>query len=348
MEDAATVQLDLENTTQHLRDFKLAIEFKHLMKHAPGGVYLLPEFENIRRLHGVIFIRKGLYRDGIFRFVMTLPPHYNSENTHPEIVFTPPVFNPLINPETGLFDLSVEENMQTWNPERHFIVTALTFLKKAFYTKSYDHFPYVANEDAKQMFTTDRDQYLELVQMAVKDSLKRVHDVQPPNCTIILTSNLGASDAEKNGVGFGNQDRTGEITNAVNSFFKPEFRNRLDGIVEFGKLDHVVMIKIVKKFIDSLNAQIKDKNVFVKPTPDVVELLIKKGFNSKMGARPLGRTIDEFIKKPLSKEILFGKLVNGGLVEITAKDDDFEFNFIDVLAKKTPKVKEQIDEVSED
>jgi ATP-dependent Clp protease ATP-binding subunit ClpA len=67
-----------------------------------------------------------------------------------------------------------------------------------------------------------------------------------------------------------------------------------------------------------------------------------------MGARPLGRTIDEFIKKPLSKEILFGKLVNGGVVEITAKDDDFEFNFIDVLAKKTPKVKEQIDEVSED
>jgi ATP-dependent Clp protease ATP-binding subunit ClpA len=168
------------------------------------------------------------------------------------------------------------------------------------------------------------------------------------NCTIILTSNLGASDAEKNGVGFGNQDRTGEITNAVNSFFKPEFRNRLDGIVEFGKLDHIVMIKIVKKFIDSLNAQIKDKNVFVKPTPDAVELLIKKGFNSKMGARPLGRTIDEFIKKPLSKEILFGKLVNGGVVEITAKDDDFEFNFIDVLAKKTPKVKEQIDEVSED
>ncbi len=168
------------------------------------------------------------------------------------------------------------------------------------------------------------------------------------NCTIILTSNLGASDAKKNGVGFGNQDRTGEITNAVNGFFKPEFRNRLDGIVEFGKLDHVVMIKIVKKFIDSLNAQIKDKNVFVKPTPDAVELLIKKGFNSKMGARPLGRTIDEFIKKPLSKEILFGKLVNGGVVEITAKDDDFEFNFIDVLAKKTPKVKEQIDEVSED
>jgi len=200
MEDAATVQLDLENTTQHLRDFKLAIEFKHLMKHAPGGVYLLPEFENIRRLHGVIFIRKGLYRDGIFRFVMTLPPHYNSENTHPEIVFTPPVFNPLINPETGLFDLSVEENMQTWNPERHFIVTALTFLKKAFYTKSYDHFPYVANEDAKQMFTTDRDQYLELVQMAVKDSLKRVHDVQPPNCTIILTEPKPAHDVVRENV----------------------------------------------------------------------------------------------------------------------------------------------------
>jgi ATP-dependent Clp protease ATP-binding subunit ClpA len=155
------------------------------------------------------------------------------------------------------------------------------------------------------------------------------------NAIVILTSNLGASDQEKNAVGFGSQERDGEINAAVNTFFKPEFRNRLDGVIQFGKLDQTTMIKIVKKFIDELNAQIKDKNVHIKPTPDAVELLIKKGFNKKMGARPLGRAIDEHIKKPLSKEILFGKLVAGGIVEIDAVDDAFTFKFIEVLSAKT-------------
>lgn len=151
------------------------------------------------------------------------------------------------------------------------------------------------------------------------------------NAIIILTSNLGAADAERNGVGFGSLERTGDISAAVNSFFKPEFRNRLDGIIQFDKLDHTTMIKIVKKFIDELNSQINNKNIFVKPTPEAVELLIKKGFDTKMGARPLHRTIDNSIKKPLSKEILFGKLVNGGVVEIDADEDEFKFNFIDVM-----------------
>lgn len=151
------------------------------------------------------------------------------------------------------------------------------------------------------------------------------------NAIIILTSNLGAADSERNGVGFGSLERTGDVSAAVNNFFKPEFRNRLDGIIQFSKLDHTTMIKIVKKFVDELNSQINSKNIFVKPTPEAVELLIKNGFDSKMGARPLHRTIDEHIKKPLSKEILFGKLVNGGVVEIDAEDDQFAFRFLDVL-----------------
>ena len=161
------------------------------------------------------------------------------------------------------------------------------------------------------------------------------------NAIVILTSNLGASDAEKNAVGFGSLDRDDtEISNAVNSFFKPEFRNRLDGIIKFGKLEQTTMIKIVKKFIDELNAQIKEKNVHVKPTVEAVELLIKKGFNKKMGARPLARAIDDMIKKPLSKEILFGKLVNGGIVEIGVKADAFTFNFIELLPTEKTKVEE--------
>lgn len=151
------------------------------------------------------------------------------------------------------------------------------------------------------------------------------------NAIIIMTSNLGAADAEKNSVGFGNLERDSDPKDAVNKFFAPEFRNRLDGMIRFGKLDHETMIKVVKKFIDELNALMKDRNVHVKPTVEAVEFLIKKGFDSKMGARPLQRTIDEFIKKPLSKEILFGKLVNGGVVEIGATDTELTLKYVDVL-----------------
>jgi ATP-dependent Clp protease ATP-binding subunit ClpA len=160
------------------------------------------------------------------------------------------------------------------------------------------------------------------------------------NIIVILTSNLGAADNEKNSVGFGSLERDGDATNAINSFFKPEFRNRLDGIIQFGKLEQTTMIKIVKKFIDELNAQIKDKNIFVKPNTDAVELLIKKGFNSKMGARPLARAIDEEIKKPLSKEILFGKLINGGVVEIAVLNNKFVFDIVEILPTEKVKVVE--------
>ena len=151
------------------------------------------------------------------------------------------------------------------------------------------------------------------------------------NAIIIMTSNLGAADAEKNSVGFGSLERDCDPKDAVNRFFAPEFRNRLDGVIRFGKLDNATMIKVVKKFIDELNSLVKDKNIHVKPNADAVEFLIKKGFDSKMGARPLQRCIDDMIKKPLSKEILFGKLKNGGVVEITVKGKELKLNIIDVL-----------------
>jgi ATP-dependent Clp protease ATP-binding subunit ClpA len=154
------------------------------------------------------------------------------------------------------------------------------------------------------------------------------------NAIVIMTSNLGAADAEKNGVGFGSLERDGDPKDAVNKFFAPEFRNRLDGIVRFGKLDQQTMIKIVKKFVDELNSLLKDKNVAVKPSVEAVEFLISKGFDKKMGARPLQRTIDEHIKKPLSKEILFGKLANGGVVEITVENSNLKLNYVEILPIK--------------
>jgi ATP-dependent Clp protease ATP-binding subunit ClpA len=154
------------------------------------------------------------------------------------------------------------------------------------------------------------------------------------NAIIIMTSNLGASDAEKNSVGFGSLERDSDPKDAVNKFFAPEFRNRLDGMIRFGKLDHVTMVKVVKKFIDELNALVKDKNIHIKPSVEAVEYLISKGFDAKMGARPLQRTIDEMIKKPMSKEILFGQLVNGGVVEVTVESDKLKLNIVDILPVK--------------
>jgi len=154
------------------------------------------------------------------------------------------------------------------------------------------------------------------------------------NVILIMTSNLGASDAEKNSVGFGSLEKDANPKDAINRFFAPEFRNRLDAIVKFGKLDNITMIKIVKKFIDDLNDLVKDKNIHIKLSPDAVEHLVDRGFDSKMGARPLQRTIDEFIKKPMSKEILFGKLINGGIVDVTIENEKLKLNFVELLPVK--------------
>jgi ATP-dependent Clp protease ATP-binding subunit ClpA len=168
------------------------------------------------------------------------------------------------------------------------------------------------------------------------------------NAIIIMTSNLGAADNEKNGVGFGSLERDGDHSAAVNKFFAPEFRTHFDCIVTLGPLDKINMIKIVKKFIDELNALVKDKNVHVKPDAEAVEYLIAKGFNSKMGARPLQRTIDEYIKKPLSKEILFGKLTNGGVVEVSVESDKLKLNIVDVMPiAKTKASNENSDQKTE-
>lgn len=154
------------------------------------------------------------------------------------------------------------------------------------------------------------------------------------NAIIIMTSNLGAADAEKNSVGFGNLEKEYNLKDSVNRFFAPEFRNRLDGVIKFDKLSKSIMIKIVKKFIDELNTLIKDKNIHIKLNNNAIEFLVEKGFDSKMGARPLQRTIDEQIKKPLSKEILFGKLKNGGIVDVCIENNILQLSVLDPLPIK--------------
>ena len=157
------------------------------------------------------------------------------------------------------------------------------------------------------------------------------------NAIIIMTSNLGAADNEKNTIGFGDKlQKTGEDDRAVKDYFRPEFRNRLDAICKFNKLDDMAMRKIVAKFIEELNESLTERNMRVRLTATAVDHLIKEGFDAKMGARPLARKINELIKVPLSKKILFEKIANGSTVNINCIDDALEFdvafyNLTDVL-----------------
>jgi ATP-dependent Clp protease ATP-binding subunit ClpA len=143
------------------------------------------------------------------------------------------------------------------------------------------------------------------------------------NVVLILTTNLGAQAAEKNAIGFGDQEKPYDDKD-LKKFFTPEFRNRLDGIITFNKFGKQTMIMIVNKFINELKDQVKEKNVKVKINVDAVEWLIEKGFDSKMGARPLQRVIDKEIKRPLARLMLFGDLKQGGNLSITVNNNQLE------------------------
>jgi ATP-dependent Clp protease ATP-binding subunit ClpA len=135
------------------------------------------------------------------------------------------------------------------------------------------------------------------------------------NVVLIMTTNLGAADADRNVIGFGSQENDYE-DKELKKFFAPEFRNRLDGIITFSKLSKETMIKIVGKFLVELKAQVNDKGITVTISNEAIDYLVEKGFDSKMGARPLQRVIDKDVKRPLSREMLFGSLKDGGAVEI--------------------------------
>ncbi len=141
------------------------------------------------------------------------------------------------------------------------------------------------------------------------------------NTIIIMTSNLGSSDSERNNIGFGSQEKTGEDDKALKEFFKPEFRNRLDLVCKFNKLDLLSIKKIVIKFTEDLKKSLLDKhNITLTLSETTIEYLAEKGYDSKMGARPLSRKIDELIRVPLSKRILFEKIKNANILATLNKD----------------------------
>ena len=174
------------------------------------------------------------------------------------------------------------------------------------------------------------------------------------NVIIIMTTNAGASDAAKNAIGFGSSKREGDDLEAINRLFTPEFRNRLDAIIPFGSLPVPVIHKVVQKFVMQLEAQLADRNVVFDLSKPAIAWLATKGYDERMGARPLGRVIQEHIKKPLAEELLFGKLKDGGTVKVSIEknklgEEKLKLDYVadstpikpksEVVAKSTPQTK---------
>ncbi|UXU74807.1 MULTISPECIES: ATP-dependent Clp protease ATP-binding subunit ClpA [unclassified Paracoccus (in: a-proteobacteria)] len=155
------------------------------------------------------------------------------------------------------------------------------------------------------------------------------------NVILIMTSNAGAADQARAAFGFGRDRREGEDTAAIERTFTPEFRNRLDAIISFAPLSREVVVHVVEKFVLQLEAQLIDRGVHIELSPEAAEWLAEKGYDEKMGARPLGRVIQETIKKPLAEELLFGRLTKGGVVRVRIENDKPVF---DIAGPETPRI----------
>jgi ATP-dependent Clp protease ATP-binding subunit ClpA len=142
---------------------------------------------------------------------------------------------------------------------------------------------------------------------------------------LLMTSNAGARDLSRRSVGFGDDRATGDAEREYKRLFSPEFRNRLDGKIQFNALSPAVMASIVDKFVAELQDQLTPREVTLEASPAARALLAEKGYDPDNGARPLGRVIQEEIKKPLGDELLFGKLEHGGHVKVDVKDGKFVF-----------------------
>jgi ATP-dependent Clp protease ATP-binding subunit ClpA len=159
------------------------------------------------------------------------------------------------------------------------------------------------------------------------------------NVILIMTTNAGASDASKNSIGFGRGKKDDEQEEALKRLFTPEFRNRLDATITFGGLTPEIIDRVVEKFILQLEVQLEDRNVSIEITKAARDWLAKRGFDPDMGARPLARTIQEHVKKPMAEELLFGSLQKGGVVKIDIDKKDEEKLGFKYVAEKPKKKK---------
>ncbi|UNM06122.1 MAG: AAA family ATPase [Holosporaceae bacterium] len=162
------------------------------------------------------------------------------------------------------------------------------------------------------------------------------------NVILIMTTNAGASEMSKHGLGFGQEKRSGEDDDAIQRTFSPEFRNRLDAVIPFASLNEQTMERIVNKFIGELEKQLKERDINLSITKSGKGWLRDHGFNPLYGARPLARTIDEHVKKPLADQILFGKLQKGGIVSVDVKKDQLVLSYVKIC-KDTKKKEKKLE-----
>ena len=144
------------------------------------------------------------------------------------------------------------------------------------------------------------------------------------NVILIMTSNVGASELARSPIGFGRKREQGDDEEAINRTFTPEFRNRLDAIISFAPLPREVVRRVVEKFVLQLEGQLAERGVTINLTPEAADWLAEHGYDERMGARPLGRVIQEYVKKPLADQVLFGELVNGGNVTVAVVGEGSE------------------------
>ncbi len=156
------------------------------------------------------------------------------------------------------------------------------------------------------------------------------------NVILIMTTNAGAAELAKPAIGFGRGQREGDDEEAINRMFSPEFRNRLDAVIAFRSLTPDIMSHIVDKFVIELEAQLADRNVTIELSSEAREWLASKGYDPQFGARPLARVIQEYIKKPLAEELLFGKLAKGGVVRVNIKDGKPSFQYPEGKTRRLP------------
>ncbi|MBE9553643.1 MAG: AAA family ATPase, partial [Proteobacteria bacterium] len=162
------------------------------------------------------------------------------------------------------------------------------------------------------------------------------------NVILVMTTNAGAADLAKPAMGFGREARIGDDQEAVNRMFTPEFRNRLDAIISFDSLNPETVSRVVDKFVMELEGQLADRNVIIELSGAARKWLAEKGYDIAFGARPLGRVIQEYIKKPLAEELLFGKLAKGGIVRVELEKGELKMTYPpDAAGKK--KVEETVD-----
>jgi len=149
------------------------------------------------------------------------------------------------------------------------------------------------------------------------------------NTVLIMTTNAGAQEMAKAAIGFGREVRVGEDEEAIKRMFTPEFRNRLDAVIGFAGLERPMIALVVDKFIKELEKQLAERQVAIELTPEAKDWLIDKGYDRAYGARPMARTIQEHIKRPLADELLFGKLAKGGTVKVTVVDGKPAFEILE-------------------